>query len=124
MQRTHRPATALGIVLAVAGCASGPPPTTELAAARQAITDAERAQAREYAAEELTQARLKLDAANDAVEDEDMDAARRYAEEARADAVLAAARTSAAKAQSANEEIRRSQTAVMEEMQRPQGGTP
>ncbi|HET7202467.1 MAG TPA: DUF4398 domain-containing protein [Steroidobacteraceae bacterium] len=94
-------------------------------AARQAIDDAERAQAAQHAAPELGQARSKLAAAETAVQNEDMDEAARLAEEARLDAELADARTAAAKAQAANDEIRRANSAVLDEMERtPTGGTP
>ena len=53
-----------------------------------------------------------------------MDDAARLAEEARVDAELADARTAAVKAQAANEEIRRANSAVLDEMQRTTtGGT-
>lgn len=114
-----------GAALLAAGCASTPPaPTAQMEAARQAIDDAERAQAAQHAAPELSQARSKLAAADTAVEKEDMDDAARLAEEARVDAELAAARTAAVKAQAANEEIRRANSAVLDEMQRTTtGGT-
>jgi hypothetical protein len=106
------------------GCASTPPPTAQLTAAQQAIDEAERAQAAEHAAAELSQARSKLTAANTAVNGGDMDEALRYAEEARVDAELASARTGAVKAKQANEEIRASTRAMVEELNRNTGGTP
>lgn len=117
-------AIAAAVALLVAGCASAPPPTAQLEAARQAISDAERAQAGEHAPSELSQARTKLAAANSAVQNEDMDDAARFAEEARVDAILASARTAAKKAEEANEEIRRGTNALIEETQRSTGGTP
>jgi hypothetical protein len=54
----------------------------------------------------------------------DMDEALRYAEEARVDAELASARTGAVKAKQANEEIRASTRAMVEELNRNTGGTP
>jgi hypothetical protein len=114
-----------GAALLAAGCASTPEPTAQMQAARQAIADAESAEAAKHAAPELGQARSKLAAAETAVKNKDMDDAARLAEEARLDADLADARTAAVKAQAANEEIRRSNSAVLDEMQRtPTGGTP
>jgi len=123
--RRASPIAALsGAALFVAGCASAPAPTAQLEAARQAIADADSAQAAKHAAPELGQARSKLAAAEAAVQNEDMDNAARLAEEARVDAQLADARTAAVKAQAANEEIRRSNSAVLDEMQRTTtGGT-
>lgn len=109
-----------------AGCATtGEEPTAQLQAARQAIDDADRAQAAEHAAPELSQARAKLSAADAAVQEGDMDQGARLAEEAEADAELASARTAAAKAQAANDEIRKANSALLEELQRTStGGTP
>lgn len=104
------------------GCASDPP-TAQITAAQQAIDGAERAQAAEYASAELSQARSKLAAANTAVDGREMDDALRYAEEARVDAELASARTAAVKAKAANDEIRASTRALVEELDRNAGGT-
>lgn len=116
-------AAALAALL-IAGCASQPAPTGQLRAAQQAIDDAERAQATEHAAGELSEARSKLASANAAVEEREMERAARLADEARVDAELAAARTAAAKALAANDEIRQGTRALVEELQRNTGGTP
>lgn len=116
-----RPALAVVAVcgtILLAACASTPEPTAELQAAQQAVADAERAQAAEHAAGELSQARTKLASANSAVQSEDMDEARRLAEQARVDAELASARTAAVKAQAVNEEMKRSTQTLLEEMGR------
>jgi len=116
--RTHRHKASLlaalaGATLLGAGCASKPPaPTAQI-------------QAAQHAAPELSQARSKLAAANSAMQDKEMEQATRLAAEALADAELATARTAAVKAQAANDEIRRSNRAVLEEMNRStSGGTP
>ncbi len=96
-------------------------PTAQIQAAQQAIADAERAEAGEHAAGELTQARTRLASANTSVQDEQMEEAARLAEEARVDAELAAARTAAAKALAVNDEMKRSTKALVEEMQRNTG---
>lgn len=107
------------------GCASTPEPTAQLVAARQAVTEAERAQAVEHAAATMTESRTKLALAEAAVKDREMDKAARLADEARVDAELASAQAAAAKAQAANEEIRRSTQTMIDEMQRQNaGGTP
>ena len=113
-----------GAAVLAAGCASAPEPTAQIESARQAIDDAERAQAAQYAAPELSQARSKLASADTAVQNEEMEQAARLAAEARADAELASARTAAAKAQAANDEIRRANRMLIEEMGRSTtGGT-
>ena len=117
-------ATMTGAALLMVGCASAPAPTAQIESAKQAIDDAERAQAAEHAAPELSQARSKLAAASAAVQDKEMEQAARLAEEARADAELASARTAAVKAQAANDEIRRANQVLIEEMGRTAtGGT-
>ena len=115
----------LAAALLIAGCASAPEPTAELVAARQAVTEAERAQAVEHAAEVMTESRTKLALAEAAVKDGQMEKAGRLADEARVDAELATAQAAAAKALAANDELRRSTQTLIEEMQRNDtGGTP
>jgi hypothetical protein len=103
-------------VLIVAACASTPPPTANLTAARSAITDAEKADAGHYAAPELGEARDKLRAADHAVEEKRMDGALRLA-----DAELASAKTGEAKGAAVNLEMQQSNQALVEEMQRKSG---
>jgi hypothetical protein len=119
------PSLAAATTIALSACASTPEePTAQLRAAEQAIADAERAEAGQHAAGELSEARTKLESANAAVRDEKMEQAARLAEQARVDAELANARTAAAKAQAVNDEMKRSTQTLIEEMQRRPGGTP
>jgi len=110
-----------GALLLVASCASTPPPSATLQAAEQAISSAEKADAGRYAAAELGEARAKLASANDAVQEEKMILAERLGEQSRAAAELAAARSEAAKAAAVNEELKRGNDALVEEMQRSSG---
>jgi len=110
-----------GAHLLVASCASTPPPTATLQAAEQAISSAEKADAGRYAAAELGEARAKLASANDAVQEEQMILAERLGEQSRAAAELAAARSEAAKAAAVNEEMKRGNEALVEELQRSSG---
>lgn len=106
----------------VLGCASSPPaPTANMQAAQQAIASAERVEAGRFAAGDLGAARTKLSAAETAVGAKQMVLAARYADESRADAELAAARTAVAKANTVNEEMKRSTGALVEEMNRSNG---
>ena len=85
----------LAAVLAsvLCSCASLPPPTGELAAARQAVTRAEGADADQYAPQELGVARTGLSQAQAAMSGGDEDDARRLALGSAADADLAYARS-------------------------------
>jgi hypothetical protein len=78
---------------ALSACASLPPPTGELAAARQAVTRAEDSDGDQYAARELGAARSALSQAQAAMSGGDEDDARRLALTAAADADLAYARS-------------------------------
>ncbi|HEU4627320.1 MAG TPA: DUF4398 domain-containing protein [Steroidobacteraceae bacterium] len=109
----------------VAACASTPlAPTASLDAARQAIVNAERADAGQYAAWELSEARIKLAAANAAIVERRMVLAERFAEGSRAEAELATAKTEAAQANAINDEIRRSTKTLVEGMELRSGGKP
>jgi hypothetical protein len=128
--RTHhgsrlRIAAAIPGVLLIAACAATPPaPTASLQAAQQAISSAERADASRYAPGELNQARTKLASAHDEVTEKRMMTAQRLAEESRAEAEFAAAKTSAAKANAVNDEMKRSTGTLIDEMRRSAGDQP
>jgi hypothetical protein len=110
------------VVFVVAACASTPPvPTTNLQAAQQAIANAERVDAATHAGAELGEARGKLAAAQRAVDQEDMVTAGQFADEARAEAELAAARSGAAKAKAVNDDMKKSTSTLVDEMQRKTG---
>ncbi|RZA22292.1 MAG: OmpA family protein [Lysobacteraceae bacterium] len=79
----------LAMAFALAGCASLPPPTTELDAARQAVARADAADADQYAAGPLAQARAGLERAQAAMARGRDDEARGAAIAATADADLA-----------------------------------
>jgi hypothetical protein len=115
--------TALGVagVLVLGACASAPPPAASLQAARQAISEADRAEAGRYASGELGEARTKLTSANDAVAEKKMTMAERLANESRAEAELASAKTANVKANAVNDEMKRSTSTLIEEMQRHSG---
>lgn len=87
---------ALVLASALAGCASLPPPTGELAAAGQAVARADSADADQYAAAEIAAARASLAQAQAAMSAGDEDDARRLALRAAAEADLAHARSRAA----------------------------
>ena len=119
----HAPLAIAGALM-LAACASTPAPTASLQAAQQAIATAERAEAGNYAAGELAEARAKLASADTAVKEEEMVMAERFADESRANAELASAKTSAAKAKAVNDEMKLSTGTLIEEMERSSGATP
>jgi hypothetical protein len=114
-----------GAIALVAACASNPPaPTSSLDAAKVAISNADKADAGQYASAELGEARQKLALADTAMSGKDgkseksMVTAGRLADEARVEAELASARSAAAKAAVVNTEMNRGADALTEEMQR------
>ena len=110
------------ILILTAACASTPPiPTASLQAAQQSIANAERVDAGTHAAAELSEARTKLSAAQMALGKKEMLSAGRLADEARAEADLAVARTSLAKASAVNSDMEHSNVTLTEEMQRKTG---
>jgi hypothetical protein len=112
---------ALFVLATSAAFAAKPAPTTNLQAAQQAISNAERVDAASLAPVELGQARAKLSAAEKAVAEKEMIVAAQLADEARADAELAAARTGAAKAKAVNADLKKNIATLEEEMQRKTG---
>ena len=127
LTRSNRPcaaarlvaAAAMGLGLALGGCASKPDaPKAELAVSQAAIDGAASAGANEHAPLELNQARQKLDAARTALRAEEHEKARRLAEQAEVDARVAAAKANAEKSRRAVAEIEQSIRMLREEMQR------
>ena len=91
-------ATTLAAAVALAGCASTPPPTGQLAIAQQAVNSADSARSAEFAPLELRTAREKLLQAEQANLQEDHERARQLAEQAEWDARVAERKTQAEKA--------------------------
>lgn len=122
--RAWRPTKALGYtgMLLLAACASTPPiPTSNLQAAQQAISTAERDEAARYAPGELSEAHSKLASANTAITARKMVDAEHFADQSRAEAELASAKTSAAKANAVNDEMKSSNGTLVDEMKRGSG---
>lgn len=115
-------AAPVAAMLLMAACASTPAPTSALQAADQAISNAEQARVADYASPELTAAREKLTAARAAMQDEKMTLALHLAEQSRADAELATAKAAAARASAVNDDMRKGNTTLKQEMQRNSTG--
>jgi Domain of unknown function (DUF4398) len=126
IHRRTRLRASLGLagVALLAACASTPPPTAKLQAAHEAIATAEQAQAGQYAAGELSEARMKIASADSAVHDQNMVSAARLADESSTEANLATAKTMNVKAQAVNAQMQQSNATLINEMQRSGGATP
>ena len=95
-------AGAIGVAAVVmAGCASVPKPTEQIAVSNAAITSAVRAGGAEHAPVELKTAQDKMSQASQAMDKEEYESARWLAEEAQADATLAEKKAESAKARKA-----------------------
>ena len=104
--------------LALAGCATTPAPTEQVAVARVAVADAVSAGGAEYAPGALRNAQEKLDRGNAAMAAREYNDARRYAEEAEVDAKLASVTARSSKAQRAVTELELGIRALQEEIAR------
>ena len=101
----------LGAAVTLAGCAGTPPPTTQLAVAKQAVTAADTAEGAEYAPVELRKAREKLSQAEQASLNEQYDKARHLAEQAEWDARVAERK---ARAEKAHRALRQAEEGTLE----------
>ncbi|OAI13491.1 MULTISPECIES: DUF4398 domain-containing protein [Methylomonas] len=109
---------AMAMATLIAGCASVPPPTEQLAVSKAALNSATSAGGNEYAPISLRSAVLKMDAAERAMTQQEYLQARQLAEQAQVDAQLAAATARAAKAQKAASELQESNRVLREEIDR------
>jgi hypothetical protein len=107
----------IGAVL-LPGCASTPPPTSQIAVATSAIAHAAAAGAAETAPVEMGQARDKLNRANTALADKDNDTALALAQQAALDAQVAEAKGEAARSRKASDALGEAGRALREEMSR------
>src|SRR5690606_14927744 len=113
--RTLFTAMTLGVAVFVAGCASTPPPTSQLAVAQQAVNSADTARSAEFAPLELRTAREKLLQAEQANLEKDYDRARELAEQAEWDARVAERKAQAEKAKRGLESTRQGTQELREE---------
>jgi Domain of unknown function (DUF4398) len=109
-------------VLLLGACASTPTaPLANLQAAQQAISAAERGEAARYAPGELGEAHAKLTLADTAITERKMVIAEHFADQSRAEAELASAKASAVKAGIVNDEMKRNNSTLIDEMKRGSG---
>src|SRR4051812_15578232 len=101
----------------MAACATTPPPTDQLAAARVMVNQAQPLAAKE-APLELQNALVKLGRAEDAMQKGEYESARRNAEQAEVDAKLAWTMADRVRAQRAEAEVERGIEALRQEIGR------
>ncbi len=109
--------TAVAVVF-VAGCASIPAPTEQIAVSKAAVDSATSAGGNQFAPVQLQSALEKLNAAERAMAEGENLKARQLAEQAQVDAQLAAATARAAKAQKAVGELREGNRVLHQEIDR------
>ena len=113
--------TVSGIAFAaviVAGCASVPAPTEQIAVSKAAVANAVGAGGPEFAPAEMRTAQDKLDRANQAMAAKDYERARWLAEESQVDAQLAVTKARSAKAQRAAYAVQEDSRVLREELNR------
>jgi hypothetical protein len=108
---------AIALAFGIAACASTPPPTEQVAAARVMVNQAEPRAAKE-APLELQAAQVKLGRAEDAMQQGEYENARRNAEEAELDAKLAWTVAERVRAQRAEAEVNRGIETLRQEIER------
>ncbi len=118
VRRGGVPALIMGTVILVAGCASVPPPTAQMAVSKAAVARAITADTNEFAPVELQSAKDKLARAERAMAQEHYELAKQLAEEAQVDARLAEAKSQSAKAQKAAIDSQQAIRVLREEINR------
>jgi Domain of unknown function (DUF4398) len=114
-----RAISGIGLAAAVmAGCASVPAPTEQIAVSKAAVANAVGAGGPEFAPAEMRTAQEKLDRANQAMAAQDYERARWLAEQAQVDAQLAVAKAGSAKAQQAANALQEDTRVLREELSR------
>lgn len=108
----------VGAAIFMAGCASAPAPTGQMAVSKAELSNASSAGANEFAPLQLNSAMEKMDAAERAMAAKDYALARQQAEQAQVDAQLAGATARSAKAQKAADAVREDSRALRQEIDR------
>lgn len=117
--QSYRTMAGIGFAaLAMAGCASIPAPTEQLAVSKVAVSNATSSGGNEFASVEMRAAQDKLDRAVQAMVVEDYKNAQLLAEQAQVDAQLAAAKARAAKAQQAAATVQEDSHILRKELDR------
>jgi hypothetical protein len=111
-------AGAIAGLAGLAGCASAPPPTAQMAVAEASVQRASTASTSENAAASLQIAVSKLASARTAMNNKDYDLAKQLAEEAEVDSQVAELRAQSARSSKAAQESNAAARALREELER------
>jgi hypothetical protein len=106
------------VILTVAGCASNPAPTEQMAVSKAAVNNASNAGGNEFAPLQLRSAMDKMDGAERAMTANDYLLARQLAEQAQIDAQLAVAMARSVKAQKAAGTLQEDNRVLRQEIDR------
>jgi hypothetical protein len=120
--RSHQMMQGIGIIIValtiMAGCASIPEPTEQMALSKNAVNNAISEGANEFAPVQLRSAMDKMDAAERAVAEEEYEDAKQLAEQAQVDAQLATSMARAGKAQKTVRELEEGNRTLQQEIER------
>jgi len=108
----------LAAVILLAGCASTPQPTEQMAVSRAAVINASSVGANQFAPIQLKSAMEKMTAAEKAMSDKNYDLARQLAEQAQVDAQLAVTMSGSAKALKSAEAVQEDSRVLRKEIDR------
>jgi hypothetical protein len=114
----RRIGTAAAAIVLMAGCASTPAPTEQMAVSRAAISNAMSAGGNQFAPVQLKSAMDKMDAAERAMAEKNYELALRLAEQAEVDARLAAEMARSAKARQAADAVQEDIRVLRQEIER------
>lgn len=107
-----------GAAIIMAGCASAPAPTEQMAVSRVEVSNASSAGGNEYAPLQLKSAMEKMVGAERAMAEKNYALARQLAEQAQVDAQLAGATARSAKAQKAADALQEDSRVLRQEINR------
>jgi septal ring factor EnvC (AmiA/AmiB activator) len=114
----HRIGVTVAAAIFMAGCASTPAPTEQMAISRAAVSNASSAGGNEFAPLQLKSAMEKMDGAERAMAEKNYERARQLAEQAQVDAQLAEATARSAKAQKAADALQEDSRVLRQEIDR------
>ena len=117
-QMMHRIGLTAGAAIFMAGCASTPAPTEQMAVSRVAVSNASSAGGNEFAPLQLKSAMEKMEGAERAMTEKNYVLARQLAEQAQVDAQLAGATAHSAKAKKAADALQEDSRVLRQEIDR------